>query len=101
MLSKPKLRAKTAPANLLVVFLLVELYKPMRGESRTILSCPRQEDQGTAQAKGLQPRRHDFLWVLRPTLAADRSRAPHYRSDPHPDLRDIGNTNRTTGEGIG
>src|SRR6266851_4736864 len=71
----------TIPANLLVVFLLVELYKLMRDRSREVFPRSWPEDSRVAQAGEIQPGRHDFFWIFSPTLATDRSGPPHNRAD--------------------
>jgi hypothetical protein len=58
-------------ANLLVVFLLVELYKLGGARSSKILrtiggTCPR-----AAERQTFKPGRHDLVWILRETLATD------------------------------
>jgi hypothetical protein len=58
-------------ANLLVVLLLVGNYNLVRDGARQILSRTRPARPPASQARGLQPRGHDWLWILGPTLATD------------------------------
>ncbi len=76
----------SVPANLLVVFLLVTLYKPARGKSNEIFSCAGPENPRVAEETRLQPRGYDFFRVFCAPLATDRGWTPHHRPDPPPDL---------------
>lgn len=78
-------------ANLLVVFLLVELYKLVRGESRTILSGTGTPNSRPSSKEWLQPGRHDLPRLFGAALAANRGRSSNHSSDSlsHlPDLQD-------------
>src|SRR4051794_11386549 len=69
------------PANLLVVFLLVELYKLEGARSSEILSPVWRTSPQAAEGQRSQPRRHDFLRLFRETLAADRSGKANHCDD--------------------
>jgi hypothetical protein len=79
-------RAVSSPANLLVVFLLVTLYKPSRGRSNEIFPRAWAANSRSTEEAGLQPGGHDFLRLLRPTLAADRSRPAYHNANGSPNL---------------
>src|SRR5258708_29013950 len=69
------------PANLLVVFLLVELYKLMRDRSREVFPRSWPEDSRAAQASEIHTGGYDFIWIFSATLATDRSWPSHYDAD--------------------
>ena len=65
-------------ANLLVVFLLVELYKLGGARSSEILCSPGRKSPQAAEGQSSQPGRHDLVRLLREALATDRSRKANY-----------------------
>src|SRR5580700_694720 len=71
----------STPANLLVVFLLVPLYKLVRDESRAVLSWTGKQDSKLAKASWLHSGRHDWIRFLCTSLAANRNRATNYDAD--------------------
>jgi len=64
-------RAAKVHANLLVVFLFVDLYKAGGARSSEILCPARGENLQTAESPRFQPRGHDLVRLLRETLATD------------------------------
>ena len=77
------------PANLLVVILLVELYKPGSGKSSRIFPRARQPYPHASQAPRLQPGGYDFLRVLGPALATGGGWAADHGSDSAADMRGV------------
>jgi hypothetical protein len=76
-----KLATSIIPANLLVVFLLVGLYKLMRDRSREVFPHARPEDSRASQAGEVHSGRYDFIRIFGAALATDRSRPSHNRAD--------------------
>lgn len=83
-------------ANLLVVFLLVELYKLARDESRTILSRAGKPDSKAAKESRLQPGRHDFFRVFCASLATNRKGTTNHGRYVAANLPDLQNTDGST-----
>src|SRR5207302_8048661 len=89
------------PANLLVVFLLVELYKPGGARSRKILCSAGGKNPQAAESPRVQPGRHDLLRFLCKALAADRGwETDHCHYSPQ-NLPSIPCARRSSGAGSG
>ena len=78
-----------APANLLVVFLLVGTYNLVREGSREILPRTRAADQAIPPEGWIQPGRYDFVWIFSAALAANRGWPSHFSQDAVSDSKGV------------
>src|SRR5215470_636032 len=100
-LYRPGILQQESHANLLVVFLLVELYKLGSARSSKILPSARGKDSHIAKKQEAESRRHDLFRFFGSTLAADRGGETDYRYHLAQDLRSFPLTSRSPPARIG